>query len=83
MLGEVLRILTVTEFHGREHYPTTLFAGAEAQVGRCTSRSTIYAASIAGGLMVQQFTRWLRNESPESDLLLNLRAAELIADGAG
>jgi sulfur carrier protein ThiS adenylyltransferase len=43
----------------------------------CTARSTIYTASIAAGLMVSQFTRWLRGLPVERDLLLNLLAAEL------
>lgn len=52
MLGDVLRILTVADETGREHYPTTLFQQSEAQTGRCTARSTIYAANIAAGLML-------------------------------
>ena len=40
MLGEVIRVLTVAEHLGRDHYPTTLFAQSEAQPGRCTARST-------------------------------------------
>lgn len=79
MLGEVLRVLTVTELLGRQHYPTTLFAQTEAQPGRCTARSTIYAASIAAGLMLHQFTRWLRNLPIDADLSLNLLASELSA----
>jgi sulfur carrier protein ThiS adenylyltransferase len=47
MLAEVIRVLAADEQHGRTHYPTTLFAQAEAQPGRCTARSTIYAASGA------------------------------------
>lgn len=76
MLGEVLRVLAADEEHGREHYPTTLFAESEAQPGRCTARSTIYAASIAAALMVHQCTRWLRRLPVEQDILLNLLAAE-------
>ena len=76
MLGEVLRVLTVAEDVGRGHYPTTLFAQAEAQPGRCTARSTIYAANIAAGLMVHQFTRWLRNVPVDLDISLNLLAGE-------
>lgn len=79
MLGEVLRILTVTDVSGREHYPTTLFSQTEAQPGRCTARSTIYAAHIAAGLMLQQFTRWLRRLPTDEDLSLNLLASELTA----
>ncbi len=76
MLGEVLRVLTVAEAVGREHYPTTLFAQSEAQPGRCTARSTIYAASIAAGLMIHQFTRWLRGIPVDRELSLNLLAGE-------
>jgi sulfur carrier protein ThiS adenylyltransferase len=76
MLGEVLRVLAATETVGREHYPTTLFSQAEAQPGRCTARSTIYAASIAAGLMVHQFTRWLRGLPVDRDTSLNLLAGE-------
>ena len=76
MLGEVIRILTVTDDIGRDHYPTTLFAQAEAQPGSCTARSTIYAAAIAAGLMVHQFTRWLRNLRIDQEISLNLLASE-------
>jgi sulfur carrier protein ThiS adenylyltransferase len=76
MLGEVIRVLAVADDIGRDHYPTTLFAQSEAQPGRCTARSTIYAASIAGGLMVHQFTRWLRGTPVDRDMSLNLLAGE-------
>jgi molybdopterin-synthase adenylyltransferase len=76
MLGEVLRILTVGGDQGRAYYPTTLFAQAEAQSGSCTARSTIYAASVAAGLMVHQFTRWLRSVPIDPDSALNLLASE-------
>ena len=78
MLGEVIRVLTVADDQGREHYPTTLFAQSEAQPGRCTARSTIYAASIAAGLMVHQFTRWLRAIPVDRDTSLNLLAGEWV-----
>jgi sulfur carrier protein ThiS adenylyltransferase len=76
MLGEVLRVLAVAESTGRDHYPATLFARSEAQPGRCTARSTIYAASIAAGLMLHQFTRWLRGLPVDRDTSLNLLAGE-------
>lgn len=79
MLGEVLRILTVTEDQGRRHYPCTLFDQSEAEAGRCTARSTIYAANIAAGLMVHQFTRWLRQLPIDVDLSCNLLASELFS----
>lgn len=76
MLAEVIRVLAVGEHLGRDYYPTTLFAQAEAHVGRCTARSTIYAATIAAGLMVHQFTRCLRGIPVDRDTSLNLLAGE-------
>ncbi len=77
MLGEVMRVLTVVNAYGRSHYPTTLFDAREAQEGECTSRGVIYTAAIAAGLMLQQFTRWLRGIPTECDLSLNLLSSEL------
>ncbi len=77
MLGETLRILTVTDEFGKSVYAQSLFPQAEAQAGSCTSRSTIYAASIAAGVMVHQFTRWLRGIPVDQDLSLNLLASEM------
>ena len=77
MRGEVIRILTATDSNSRDHYDTTLFAQEDAQTGACTSRSTIYTASIAAGLMLHQFTRWIRGICIERDLTLNLLASEL------
>ena len=42
----------------------------------CTARSTIYAASIAAGLMIHQFARWLRGLPVDRDTSLNLLAGE-------
>lgn len=80
MLGETMRILCVAEDTGRSHYPTTLFRQSDAQRGQCTARSTIYTANIAAGLMLHQFTRWLRRLPVESGLTLNLLASELITE---
>ena len=76
MLGEVMRVLTVTDSSDRDHYATTLFDQAEAEPGRCTARSTIYTANIAAGLMLHQFARWLRGQLVDRDLTLNLLASE-------
>lgn len=77
MLGEVMRILTATDEPGRKHYPETLFEPFEAQSGSCTARSTIYTASIAAGLMLNQFSRWLRGGLADADQTFNLLAGEL------
>jgi sulfur carrier protein ThiS adenylyltransferase len=79
MLGEVLRIIAVAGQHDRQRYASTLFPQSEAQQGSCTSRSTIYAASIAAGLMVHQLTRWLRNLPIDYETSLNLLAGEWFA----
>ncbi len=58
-----------------------MFAPAEAQRGSCTARSTIYAASIAAGLLTHQFTRWLRGLPIDRDASFNLLAGEYTAVG--
>jgi sulfur carrier protein ThiS adenylyltransferase len=76
MLGEVIRVLAAASRADREYYASTLFSQADARPGSCTSRSTIYAAAIAAGLMVHQCTRWLRGIPLERDVMLNLLAGE-------
>jgi len=78
MLGEVIRVLAAVGHGDRRHYASTLFSQSEVQPGRCTSRSTIYAAGIAAGLMVHQFSRWLRGMAVDPDAALNLLAGELV-----
>jgi len=78
MLGEIIRVLTAADSVSRTHYPTTLFRQSEAQVGRCTAQGAIYTACIAAGLMLHQFTRWLRDLPVESDTSLNLLAGEFV-----
>ena len=78
MLGEVIRVLTADYRSGMDWYGGTLFSQAEAQVGSCTSRSTIYAAGVAAGLMVHQFSRYVRGLEVDRDVSLNLLAGELV-----
>ena len=78
MLGEVLRVLAVTDEQSRSHYTTTLFRQSEAQAGSCTSRSTIYSAGIAAGLMLHQFSCWLRGLPVDADASFNLLAGEYV-----
>jgi len=77
MAAEVLRVLVASDAASRKHYPTTLFAQAEAYQGACTAKTTIYCANIAAGLMLAQFAKWLRRFPVEPDLSLNLLAGEL------
>lgn len=78
MLGETLRLLVAGAEQGRRHYATTLFPQADAQAGRCTSRSTIYIASLAAALLVHQFTRYLRDLPLDVDATFNLLAGEYV-----
>jgi len=77
MSAEVLRVLTACDSPSRQHYPTTLFHTEEAFVGACTAKTTIYCANIAAGMMVAQFTKYLRQLPMEADIQLNLLASEL------
>jgi sulfur carrier protein ThiS adenylyltransferase len=77
MSAEVLRILTACDNESRNHYPTTLFNTDEAFVGPCTAKTTIYCANIAAGMMVAQFTKYLRQLPVDHDIQFNLLASEL------
>jgi sulfur carrier protein ThiS adenylyltransferase len=77
MTAEVLRILAACDPDSRKHYPTTLFNTEEAFEGPCTAKTTIYCANIAAGLMIAQFTKYLRQLPVDCDIQLNLLASEL------
>lgn len=79
MAAEVIRVITCDTPAMDRYYPTTLFATSEAYQGECTSKSTIYTASIAAGLMVGQFTRWLRRLPINREQVFNLLSQELMA----
>ena len=81
MSAEVLRILTAYDDESRQHYPTTLFSADEAFVGPCTAKTTIYCANIAAGLMLAQFTKYLRQLPVDCDIQLNLLASEISVSG--
>jgi sulfur carrier protein ThiS adenylyltransferase len=81
MSAEVLRILTAYDAESQKHYPTTLFNADEAFVGPCTAKTTIYCANIAAGLMLAQFTKYLRQLPMDCDIQLNLLASELSVGG--
>ena len=76
MNAEVLRVVTACDPPSREYFPQTLFSAAEAFVGPCTAKTTIYCANIAAGLMIGQFTKYLRDIPAEPDLQLNLLTSE-------
>ena len=77
MNAEVLRILSACDSESRQYYPTTLFNSEEAYEGPCTAKTTIYCANIAAGLMISQFTKYLRQLPIDNDIQLNLLASEI------
>ncbi len=79
MTAEVLRILTACDLTSRKHYPTTLFHSDEAFEGPCTAKTTIYCANVAAGMMIAQFTKYLRQLPVDCGIQLNLLASELNA----
>ena len=83
MTAEVLRILAVCDPDSRKHYPTTLFNTEEAFEGPCTAKTTIYCANIAAGLMIAQFTKYLRQLPIDPDIQLNILASELNVGDVG
>jgi sulfur carrier protein ThiS adenylyltransferase len=82
MAAEVLRVLASGRPNADAAYPATLFSGTDAYAGACSSKSTIYAASVAAGLMVGQLARWLRGQPVLADLTFNLLAGELTMNDA-
>lgn len=79
MAAEVIRVLASDTPNVDQHYSTTLFAASEAYAGECTAKSTIFTANIAAGLMVGQFSRWLRRVPVVKEQVFNLLAQELVA----
>lgn len=77
MSAEVLRIITACDSKSRNYYPQTLFSQEQAHAGPCTAKSTIYCANIAAGIMLAQFTKYLRMLPVDSDIQINLLACEI------
>jgi sulfur carrier protein ThiS adenylyltransferase len=77
MSAETLRVLTASDAMSTHYYPSTLFAAEQAYAGSCTAKSTIYCANIAAGLMLAQFTKYLRRFPIDYDIQLNLLTLEM------
>lgn len=80
MSAETLRVLASDQPASDPYYATTLFAESEARTGACTAKSTVYTASIAAGMMLSQFTKWLRGLPVDRDVMLNLLSVDLIVN---
>lgn len=75
--AEVVRILASDRPTSDTHYNETLFARDEAYVGTCTARMTVFLANLAAGLMLAEWSKWLRGLRVTADQTLNLLASEL------
>lgn len=78
MAGETLRVVTAGRPTDDSYYATTLFDDSQAHPMPCTGRSTLYASSIAAGLMLSRFAQVLRGQVPGRDVLLQLVGDELV-----
>jgi len=63
--------------HTPEEYAKTIFPQEEAYQASCSSKSTIYCASIAAGLMVAQYAKWLRSMEIDPFISLNILASHI------
>ena len=81
MAAEVCRVISVADESSRQHYASTLFDPGQAYAGACTAKSTIYCANMAAGLMVAQFTKFLRRLPIDADIQFNLLTCELSIGG--
>lgn len=77
MSAEFVRALAVNRDAQGDAYLQNCFAPEQVYAGACTAKSTIYTANIAAGLLVTQFTRWLRRLPIDQDVQLNLLTMEL------
>lgn len=78
MAAETIRIIAACDPESFNYYPETLFEGNEAFQGACTAKSTIFCSNIAAGLMVGQYSKWLRDFPLDRDYLVNLLSLEII-----
>jgi len=77
MLGESGRIVTISD-ENASYYQRTMFNESDTEAGSCTTRATIYSASFAASMMVGQFTKHLRGERVDKDLMFNMKTNEIM-----
>ncbi len=77
MSAEILRVLTYKATEDPKTYSDTLFDEADAYEGSCTAKTTFYSSSVVAGIMVGQFTKWLRDIPLYPDVRMNLLSLEI------
>ncbi len=76
MSAESCRVLSIFDTKSSIYYPTTLFAAEDAYQEACTAKATAYCSNIAGGLLVGQLSKWLRDMLYEYDFYYNILSCE-------
>lgn len=74
---EALKILTVSNPESEQHSQNILFSQRENHEIPCTAKTTFYCASIAAGIMISQFAKYLRHIPVDKDIQLNILTMEL------
>jgi len=78
MAAESLRVI-IDDHQDPGYYAKTIFPASEAVELPCTAKATYYCASIAAGLLVAQYTKWLRGiPADPADFVVNLLTMELL-----
>lgn len=62
---------------GETHYESTLFSDEQANDGRCTARTTYYAATILANLLINEMAKHIKGIPTTRDSLFNLLSLEL------
>jgi len=70
MAAEEMRILCVFDPESASTYLQTL--EGPFREAPCTAKSTIYCANVAAGMMIQQFTKWLRGMVLDKDIRFSM-----------
>lgn len=77
MTAEVCEVRSVVDKASAESWLKAWFPQTEAHQDGCTSKSTIYCASMAAAIMVAQWTKAVRGIRPEPTIAMNLLAMTL------
>ena len=76
MAAELCQVISAAGGLAMADYAKTLFPQSEAVPQRCTAKTTIYCANVLAGLMVAQYTKWMRSIPLESEFTFNLLTFE-------
>jgi len=78
--AEIVQVFTIrpSQIEDIELYESHLFSDEEGVELPCTARAIIYTGFVAGGLIVSQFKKWLREEQFYSYLSFDLKTMTMV-----